>query len=354
MNDTSPGAIDALTSALLTATDAIRPDVLLLSGGVDSSLLAALWQQHGHQVRCITVGLDPTVRCVPAHTFLPYPCNTDIAWAGKAADAFQLDWTPIPLSLREAMAYLDAVILQQQSFDLGQLNNIGLHAALDRAAAWDDRTSFASGDDGDGFFGGYADAARHADWGTWVGERLPHIDPPVRGIGRALNWQPLFPYLHADVLAVAASLTQRDIRQAIPIADLPLPPSFMDQFDVESFAATERTWGKVVLRRVAERYLPHEIAWRPKTDLEFGSGMCALEPHLANLLNTGSRMAIEQTGMAFFNDAHRGLYSRFRSLGGVIPPVQIEERACSNCGGGVPIGKLHCHTCGWWEAASAE
>lgn len=349
MNDTSLRMIDALESALFEATAEIRPDVLLLSGGVDSALLAAMWQRHGHPVRAITVGLDPAVQCVPAHTYLPYPCNSDLDWAGRVAEALDLTWTPITLSLREAMRYLDALVLQQRSFDLGQLNNIALYTALDRAEEWDKRTTFASGDDGDGLFGGYLNAGEHADWGAWLTARIPQIDPPVRGIGEALNWQPQFPYLHESVLAVATSLTQSDIRQAIPASERSLPPSFMDQFDTSGYSAPERTWGKVVLRRVAERYLPEEIAWRPKTDLQFGSGMCALEPHLTNLLNTGSRMMIEQTGMRFFNDAHRGLYSRFRALGGVIPPVREGEYACVNCGGGVPVGKRHCQTCGWWD-----
>lgn len=349
MNDTSRTTINALENALLRATDRIRPDVLLLGGGVDSALLAALWKHHGHEFRAITVGRQPSVTCVPAHEFLPYPCNSDIEWAGSVATELGLNWTAIELDQREAMRYLDLLVVQQQSFDLGQLNNIALIAALDKAAEYDDRTTVASGDDGDGLFGGYLNAATHTDWGEWVAERIPHINPPVNDIGRAMNWQPMFPYLEQEVLDVAKSLTQADIRQSIPVSELSLPPSFMDQFDVDAFGASERVWGKVILRKVAERYLPHHLAWRPKTDLQFGSGMCALEHALGTLLNTGHRMRIQQTGMSFFNEAHRGLYSRFLSLGTAIPPVREGEYSCPNCGGGLPIGKNHCHTCGHWE-----
>ncbi len=349
MNDTSLRAVDALEAALLTATSEIQPDLLLLGGGVDSALLAAMWTKQGHRFRAVTVGVNESVSCVPAHTFLPYPCNSDLAWSGKVADALGLDWKPIALDRRDALHYLDLVIMQQRSFDLGQLNNIALMAALDRAADWDDRTSFATGDDADGLFGGYLNAAGHQDWGSWLAKRIPHIDPPARGIGRALGWQPQFPYLHYQVLAVAKSLSQQDIRQAIPVTDEELPPSFMDQFDLASFDAKERIWGKVVLRRVAERYLPHDLAWRPKTDLQFGSGMCALEPYLASLLTTGTRIALEQSGMSFFNDAHRGLYARYHGLGGIIPAVREGERPCRNCGGGIAIGRNHCPTCGDWQ-----
>lgn len=352
MNDTSLATIDALENALLTATDRIRPDLLLLGGGVDSALLAAMWKHHGHTFRAITVGRAESLTCTPAHEFLPYTCNSDLEWSSKVATALDLDWTPVALDKREAMRFLDTLVVQHQSFDLGQLNNIALIAALDRAAAWDDRTTFASGDDGDGLFGGYLNAAMHTDWGTWVAERIPHIDPPVRGIGKAMNWQPLFPYLEPEVLAVAKTLTSADIRQSVAVGEQSLPPSFMDQFDLEAFGASERVWGKVILRKVAERYLPYELAWRPKTDLQFGSGMCALEHPLGTLLNAGHHMRIQQTGMMFYNEAHRGLYSRFLSLGGVIPPVKDGEYACPNCGGGLPIGKRHCHTCGHWQGTT--
>lgn len=347
MNDTSLRAIDALDAALWQATTEIRADVLLLGGGVDSALIAAMWKKQGHTFRGITVGRSPALTCVPAHELLPYPCNSDLEWSTNVARELDLDWTPIALDQRDALRYLDQLVAQQQSFDLGQLNNIALYVALDQAAEYADRTTFATGDDGDGLFGGYLNASTHADWGAWVAERIPYIDPPARGIGTALHWQPRFPYLHPAVLDVAKSLTIDDIRQAKPAGKL--PPSFTDQFDLEAYGASERTWGKVVLRKVAERYLPAELAWRPKTDLQFGSGMCALEHPLAMLLNTGNRVAIQQTGMSFFNDAHRGLYTRFRSVGGQIPPVRDGERPCPNCGAGQPMGKNHCHTCGHWQ-----
>ena len=350
MNDTSLAAIDALEKALLTATDRVRPDWLLLGGGVDSALLAAMWKHHGHEFRAITVGRDASLTCVPAHQFLPYSCNSDLEWSERVATHLGLIWTPVALDKRDAMRYLDQLLVNQQSFDLGQLNNIALIAALDRAAEYDDRTTFASGDDGDGLFGGYLNAATHENWGAWISERIPHINPPVREIGTQMNWKPMFAYLEPEVLDVVKTLSQSDIRQSVPVSETSLPPSFMDQFDNEAFGASERVWGKVILRKVAERYLPRELAWRPKTDLQFGSGMCALEHPLAMLLNTGHRLLIEQSGMRFFNDAHRGLYSRFLSLGGQIPPVRDGEYACPNCGGGVVIGKNHCHTCGHWEA----
>ena len=107
MNDTSTTTIDALEQALLTATDRIRLDVLLLGGGVDSALLAAMWKRHDHEFRAITVGRDASLTCVPAHEYLPYTCNSDLEWSAEVAKHLQLDWTPIALDKRESLRYLD-------------------------------------------------------------------------------------------------------------------------------------------------------------------------------------------------------------------------------------------------------
>ena len=103
MNDTSLRAIDALDAALWQATTEIRADVLLLGGGVDSALLAAMWTKQGHKFRAVTVGRNADLRCVPAHDLLPYPCNSDLEWSAKVANELGLDWTPIALSERDAL-----------------------------------------------------------------------------------------------------------------------------------------------------------------------------------------------------------------------------------------------------------
>lgn len=349
MNDVQQATIAALETSLRTATNRIRPDVLLLSGGLDSSLLAAMWKRAGHRFMAVTVGLNPSIHCSRVHSRLPYPCNSDLAWAKKIATALDLEWTPVVLSQEDALKCLDWLLLQQRSFDLGQLNNIALIAGL-HAVPMTGTHTFATGDDGDGLFGGYRFHGDHVHWNRDVRERIGHIDPPARAIGEAADWKPLFPFLEPEALDIARSCTWDDLFAEFPTLSHPLPPSFMDQFDPTVMEATHRRWGKVLLRRVAERWLPQEIAWRPKTDLQFGSGMCALEGPLARRISRDVRMHVDGTGISWFNDAHRALYLRFRALGITIPQPGGNQYACRSCGGGVPLGKRHCATCGRWPA----
>jgi asparagine synthetase B (glutamine-hydrolysing) len=351
MNDTRPDLVSMLDDALQAATRRLRPDALLFSGGLDSSLLAAMWATSDHRPLTLTVGLDPAIPC-PAHAGLPYPCNQDVAYAERVATALDLDWHPLVLTGDQALAALDALIVQQRSFDLGQLNNIpliaGIAVALRRGAG-----SFATGDDADGLFGGYRFLRNTADWSAYLAERIPTIDPPARGIGEAAGCRPIFPLLAPEVVSVAIRLAYDDVYQARATEDVPPPPSFVDQLDSELMASGSRPWGKVVLRRVAERWLPREIAWRPKTDLQFGSGVCALEPILAARITSGTRADLDATAITWFNDAHRALYVRFLELGAEIPEPGDGEYACRSCGAGVPIGRRHCVTCGCWPADQA-
>ena len=64
----------------------------------------------------------------------------------------------------------------------------------------------------------------------------------------------------------------------------------------------------VHLAFVAERWLPEEIAWRPKTDLQFGSGMCALESPLA--LRVPSGKTISDSPCEVSLDAHENIAAR--------------------------------------------
>jgi asparagine synthase (glutamine-hydrolysing) len=344
-------ATTPLLDAIRTGVAARPADAMLLSGGVDSSLLAAVATELGRAPIAITVTLstDPAESCPVHGGGLAVPCNSDHAAARRVASWLGLDWQPIRLPPEVALDALIELCLALRSFDLGNLNNIALHAGALRASRFGAARVW-TGDDADSLFGGYAFLRRHADWREYLRERIPTIRPPFAGIAPVAGTTPVFPYLHPAVLAAASALSRDEVLVEVPVSARATPPSFVDQLDQTVMAADRRVWGKAPLRRLAERLLPEEIAWRPKTDLEFGSGMCALEPLLAASVTPDDRERLDRIGIRFFNDAHRGLHLRWVEAGGSIPPPGAGEYACSSCGGGVATGRSHCPTCGAWPA----
>ncbi len=352
---TEPASHAHLRNALLAGITERPADVLLLSGGVDSSLLAALATEHrAAPPVAVTVSLDiaPIDNCPVHGPDLAVPCNGDHAAAKQVAGWLGLRWQPIRVPPDVALDALLELCLALRSFDLGNLNNIALYVSSLRATRFGAERIW-TGDDADSLFGGYRYLAGHRDWPAYLATRIPTIRPPFTDIAPIAGATPVFPYLHAAVTGAARDMSRDNLLVDVPTVVRSTPPSFMDQFDNTMVRASSRTWGKVALRRIAEHLLPEEIAWRPKTDLEFGSGMCALEPVLASSVTPDDRDRLDRSGIRFYNDAHRGLYLRWIAAGGSILAPGPGQYPCASCGGGVATGRRHCPTCGAWPADEA-
>lgn len=349
---TTPDPIRQLQAALTTSITEQPADVLLLSGGVDSSLLAAMAKEHLRTAPVvITVSLDtPSGTPCPTHgADLIVPCNSDHDAACDVIAWLDMKWQPIRIPQDVALHALLDLCVTLRSFDLGNLNNIPLYVAALRVTRFGAERIW-TGDDADSLFGGYRFLGQHEDWRQYIEGRIPTIRPPFTDIAAIVGATPIYPWLHPHVLDVARTLERASVFTDVSIEEHPAPPSFVDQFDPAVVHAGTRTWGKAPVRRIASELLPDEIAWRPKIDLQFGSGMCALEAALARTVTPDDRDRLDRTGIRFVNDAHRGLYLRYIEAGGDIPSPQAGEYACVSCGGGVVQGRSHCPTCGAWPA----
>ncbi len=221
------GAIETAVQ-LRTAGDAVTT----LSGGVDSSLVAVL-----SGLPCIAVGV---------------PGSHDLAAAEKTAEILGLPLTVKEIgtdNIRVALEEVIAVIPRVTPLDV----EIAITGYFIAALAKETKaTRILTGQAADELFGGYARYGRSSD-------------------------------LRADLAADFAGLAlQRERDSAVAALfgvwySLP----FMDERVVRAsrkYSAEELVKGdlrKIALRTEAAKYLPEEIAWKPKKAMQYGSGVSA-------------------------------------------------------------------------------
>src|SRR5947208_2530535 len=120
-----------LLVALERAVRSTPGDGLLLSGGIDSSLLAAL----NRKLPTITVALEGVssnlrpyadARCTTCPGFETYPsgCGADFKFAKQVVEYLDLEWHPVEISEGEALRNLGELVTLTQSYDLALLNDI--------------------------------------------------------------------------------------------------------------------------------------------------------------------------------------------------------------------------------------
>lgn len=224
------GLEDAIREAVsLRCGDAA---VVTLSGGVDSTLVAVL-----ADLPCIAVGLAG---------------SHDLAAAADVADRLGLDLTIreiTPEEVEEAFPRVAAVLPGAGRMDL-ELGLVGYFIGETAVACGAERV--VTGQAADELFGGYA------------------------RYGRCQN-------LRADLDADFAGLVMQRARDsaAAGLSGVWYSMPYMDERVVAAsrrFSAAELVSGdlrKVALRKVAERYLPEDLAWKPKKAMQYGSGMTA-------------------------------------------------------------------------------
>lgn len=312
-----------LREALRRSVVAMPSDALLLSGGIDSAMLAAL---------------DPRI---PAITVVLKNQGQDLQNAQRVVNHLGMEWYPIEIDTREALKDLQELTILTNSYDPGLLNDIPIYQGLKYAARLGFR-NVRTGDAADTLFGGYTYLGKEEDFNLYLRRLIPQIRLASSAIGRQMNIKMSYPYLHPEVLSLALQMSPSENEVYIE--------SEQHGDFVESLYASEvrgfRRWGKIVLRKAARGLLPNAIAWRTKTDLEFGSGMYILEKYLESQIGEQELVKLKNSGKHFWNLMHGALYLLYKDTGSTPPEAQEGEYDCSWCDSGVIEGRRHCSTCG--------
>jgi len=215
------------------------PVGVFLSGGLDSSLIAALARAHKDPLDSFAVGTED---------------SEDIPRARQVAEHLGSRHHERIYTLDEALAILPEVIYYLESFDCALVRSAIPNYLLAKLAR-EHVTVALSGEGADELFAGYA----------YLKNIEPHsLSEELLYITRALHNTNL---QRCDRMSMAHGLEVR-----VPFLDIDLV-SYAFQMDTELKLHDDEQTEKWILRRVAQPLLPHDIVWRKKAKFAIGSGL---------------------------------------------------------------------------------
>ena len=292
-------------------------DSLMLSGGLDTSIIASVVAEHARP-KCFT-------------TIFPLGETPDIPYARRIARRLGLDWEILELTPELLPQRLTGVIGVLETFDPMEVRNSlavyhGLTAARDQGFS-----RSMTGDGVDELFAGYS---------------FSFNLPPAELMKRLRD---LWRVMHFSSTPMAESL---GMSAFLPYLDTAVV-KFAKTLGPAQLVGTRngRRYGKLILRVAFEGLIGKKSAWRVKTPIEFGSGTTVLPNYYAakvkdDAFGRGRREASRE-GVAIRDKEHMEYYRLYRSM--FTPPSERAKTSlrCPSCGGDVvKRGSKFCVTCG--------
>ncbi len=311
--------VEQLRNLIIDQVLASSADGILFSGGLDTSVLAAIAASHGRRLQAVMVS-------VAGGTGLDEPVSRLIV------EGLGIDLEILRPSLDELVDRMPELIRLLGTFDPMELrNSIVTYVAME-AASKRGLSAVLTGDAADELFAGYSfmfnmSAEQLPSYIRHLNE-IMHFTSEV--IGRNLTVGVDSPYVSPSVREFAISLGYEDL---------------VCEYEGKRF-------GKRILREAFSALLPEEIAWRLKTPIEYGSGSTALK-HLTEQSVTDSEFERERERAAMHDsvklrDKEQYFYYRIfrRSLPPPIEPAP-GSKICKDCHGPVARSDMtYCRICG--------
>jgi len=295
---------EQLRSKLKEAVERSRADGILLSGGLDTSILAFVARP--------STGFTVALKGSPA---------SDLDYSEKIAKLLGIQHEKMEFTTEEALATLPEVIGILKTFDLALPNDLSIYFAL-KLARENRISSVMTGDGADELFAGYSYMVElpPKDLERYIRRLSQNWHFSANELGRALGIEIRQPFLDEDFVRFA----------------LEISPELKVKGGV----------GKYILRKSFEDLIPAEIAWRRKEPIEYGSGSTKLHEIINGMVTDEEfQSAVRQVDIKFINKEHFFYWRIYNEVVGEIPKANDAEISCPCCGAG--MGTYHCRTCGF-------
>jgi len=306
-------ACGKLRELLKDVVERNNTEALLFSGGLDTSILAALANDLGKSKKALTVAL--------AGTRAP-----DLKYARKVAQKFQYEHHIRSITETEALEKLPDVVKAVRSFDPALPNDLTIYVALEEAKALGIK-SVMTGDGADELFAGYS--YMHALSPDALSTYIETISRTMwfssNKLGASLGVEIKQPYLDKEIINFALG-----IDPGLKVKEI-----------------NGRKYGKWLLRKAFEEELG-EVAWRAKEPIEFGSGTTKLRDSIRRKISDAEFAAKKREyEIEFMNKEHLFFYELYKVVVGEIPKSPGKGKECPLCKAELPEDKIHCYICGF-------
>ena len=311
--------VEQLRKLVVGRVLASSADGILFSGGLDTSVLAAIAASHGSRLQAVMVSVKEGA-------------GLDEPFARLMAERLGLELEILRPTLTELVNRMPELISLLRTFDPMELrNSIVTYIAME-AASKRGLSTVLTGDGADEVFAGYSfmfnmSAEQLPSYIRHLNE-IMHFTSEV--IGRKLAIVVDSPYVSSSIREFAITLGYEDL--------------------VCEYEGTR--FGKRILREAFSTQLPREIAWRLKTPIEYGSGSTALK-HLAEQSVSDAQFERERERASTrdfvkLRDKEQCFYYlMYRSL--LPPPKELARsvKTCADCQAPVPREDMkYCRMCG--------
>lgn len=286
----------------------LKIDAVLLSGGLDSSIIAAL---KGDNIKAFTIALEGQE-------------NSDLKYAKMVAEYLNIEWYYKIIKIDNAIDELPNVIKILKTFDLALPNDLAIYLII-KEIKKQKIDNLATGDGADELFVGYSYMFNLKKLDEYIKRLLPNLHFSSNQLGNTFNINIIQPYLNQELINLALEIPRK--------------------LKIKRYKG--KIYGKYILRKLFEDILPKEIIWRIKTPIEYGSGFNKLRKIISDKISTDEFLQKKKEyNIKFINKEHLYYYEIFKKLGLKIQKVKEGEKECNICSSGMGVTSTHCKVCG--------